>query len=88
LNFHVTEQVKSVYGFNVGGGVDFLLARRFAAFGELRYLGGAPDTTAELRDTISGTTAAVSGRQDLNGLEISVGVRFLFPRGPRKATSS
>ena len=88
LNFRVTEEVKSAYGFNVGAGVDFLVARRFSAFGELRYLGGAPDTRAELRDSISGTTAAVSGSQDLNGLEISVGFRFLFLRGPRKATSS
>jgi Outer membrane protein beta-barrel domain len=88
LNFRLTEDVKSTVGFNVGGGVDVLVARRFAAFGELRYLGGAPDTRAELRDSISGTTAAVSGSQDLNGLEIRVGVRFLFPRGPRKVTSS
>jgi hypothetical protein len=85
LNFRVTEEIKSAVGFNVGGGVDVLLARRFAAFGELRYLGGAPDTRAELRDSISGTTAAVSGKQDLNGLEIRLGVRFLFPRAPRKA---
>jgi hypothetical protein len=88
LNFRVTEEVKSAVGFNIGGGVDVLVARRFAAFAELRYLGGAPDTRAELRDSTSGTTAAVSGNQDLNGLEIRVGVRFLFPRGPRKVTSS
>jgi opacity protein-like surface antigen len=88
LNFRVTEEVKSALGFSVGGGTDVLVARRFAVFGEVRYLGAATDTRAELRDTISGATAEVGGSQDLNGLEIRVGVRFVFPRGQRKVAKS
>jgi Outer membrane protein beta-barrel domain len=88
LNFEVAEEVESALGFNFGGGVDFLVARRFAAFGEVRYVGAATDTRAELRDTISGVSAEITGSQDLNGLEFRVGVRFVFPRGERKATKS
>jgi hypothetical protein len=87
LNFEVTEEVESALGFNIGGGADVLVARRFVLFGEVRYLGAASasDTRAELRDTISGTAAEVGGSQDLNALEIRVGVRFVFPRAQRKA---
>jgi hypothetical protein len=88
LNFQVTEEVDSALGFNVGGGADVLVARRFVVFGEVRYLDAMSDTRAEIRDTISGTTAKVGGSQDLNALEIRVGVRFVFSRGQRKAGKS
>ena len=84
LNFQATEEIDSALGFNVGGGADVVLARRFHVFGEVRYLDAKSDTRAELRDTISGTTAEVGGNQDLNAFEIRAGVRFVFPRGQRK----
>jgi opacity protein-like surface antigen len=84
LNFRVSEEVKSVVGFQAGGGVDFLVARRFAVFAEARYLGGSADTRAELTDTVADVTAEVTGSQDLNALELRAGVRFVFPRGKGK----
>ena len=84
LNFQVSEDVKSSLGFNVGAGADFLVASRFALFGEVRYLAGSMDTAAELTDTISGTAAETEGSQDLNGLEMRAGVRFVFGTAPRK----
>jgi opacity protein-like surface antigen len=88
LNFEATEEVESAIGFNVGGGVDVLVSRRLVVFGEVRYLDAASDTRAELRDTITGTTAVAGGSQDLKAVEILVGVRYVFPRGPRKAGKS
>jgi opacity protein-like surface antigen len=88
VNFQVTEDMESALGFNVGGGADVLIARRWVVFGEVRYLDAASDTRAELRDTISGTTAEVGGSQDLKALEIRAGVRFVFPRAQRKAGKS
>ncbi|HXV65284.1 MAG TPA: outer membrane beta-barrel protein [Vicinamibacteria bacterium] len=80
LNFQATEEVDSALGFNVGGGAYVVLARRFQVFGEARYLNALSDTRAELRDTISGTTAEVGGNQGLNSLEIRAGVHFVFSR--------
>jgi opacity protein-like surface antigen len=84
LNFQVSEEVKSVVGFQAGAGVDFLVARRLAVFAEGRYLGGGADTRAELTDTVADVTAEVTGSQDLNALELRAGVRFVFPRGKGK----
>jgi opacity protein-like surface antigen len=85
LNFRVTEEVEGGVGFNVGAGADWRVANRLALFGEVRYLAGSTDTRAELADTISGTAAEAAGSQDLNGLEIRGGVRFVFASAPRKA---
>ena len=78
LNFDVTEEVKSSVGFNVGAGVEFLASRNLSLFAEGRYLGGSPDTQAELADRISGVAAVATGSQDLNGLELRGGLRFAF----------
>jgi opacity protein-like surface antigen len=86
LNFRVTEELESALGFDVGGGVEVLVGKRFGVFGEVRYLVASTDTRAELADTISGTAAEAAGSQDLNGLEVRVGFRFVFPRAPRKVS--
>jgi len=86
LNFRLTEEVRSAVGLSVGGGVEVLVAKRFAAFGELRYLAASADTRAELADTVSGIASEVGGSQDLNGLEIRAGIRFVFQRAPRKVS--
>ncbi len=78
LNFRVTEELESKLGFNVGGGLDVLLASRFALFGEVRYLAASTVTKVQLADSVSGTVAEDSGSQDLNGLEIRAGIRVVF----------
>lgn len=78
LNFRVTEGLENKLGFQVGGGLDFLLASRFALFGEVRYLGASAETKVELADTVSGTAAQDGGSQDLNSFQIRAGVRVVF----------
>jgi opacity protein-like surface antigen len=78
LNFRLTEEAENKLGFNLGGGVDVLLASRFGVFGEVRYLAASTDTRAELADTVSGIAVEDAGGQDLNGLAISAGVRVFF----------
>lgn len=78
LNFRLTEGLENKLGFQVGGGLDFLLASRFALFGEVRYLAASADTSTELADTVSGTAAQDGGSQDLNSFQIRAGVRVVF----------
>jgi len=78
FNFAASESVDDVLGFQVGGGIDIALGRHFAVFGEARYLGATADTTAGLRDTVSGVTAEVAGEQDLGRFVAGGGVRILF----------
>lgn len=78
LNFRLTEDLDNKLGFNVGAGLDIRVASRFAVFGELRYFIASTDTSAQLTDAISGTTAADRGSQDLNGLDLRGGIRIVF----------
>jgi opacity protein-like surface antigen len=78
FNFAAAESVDDVLGFQVGGGIDVALGRRIAVFGEARYLGATADTTAGLRDTITGLSAELAGEQDLGRFQAVAGVRVLF----------
>lgn len=78
LRFDVNEQIESTVGFDVGGGVDDVVARPFGLFGDIRYFAGSSDTSATLTDGAGGISAALAGDQDINGLAVTGGVRIFF----------
>ena len=77
FNFTAQETVANVVGFNVGGGVEFLVARRVAVFGDVRYFAAKADTSAVLSG--SGVTAVpLTGEQDLARVSATAGIRLGF----------
>jgi len=78
FNFELSESVENVLGYQVGGGIDVSVASHIAIFGDVRYLSGTVNTTAQVREIASGISIDFSGEQDLARLSVAAGVRVLF----------